>query len=682
MLAVAGCQRRGTQLPPKAVEAGRAPRLSPDYTGCTVPPNIAPLNFVIKEPGTRYCVQVHSEQGNGFTVSARAPEVVMPEKEWAALLALNRGNQLCFDVYARNEDGCWRCFNAVTNTIADEEIDPYVSYRRIRPVHTIYTRMGTYQREMSSYRETPVLVSGPDSLRCVNCHSFVGGKPDRICLQVRSQTDGASMVVIDGETARKVNTQNEFNSAPASYTSWHPNGRLAAFASIEVIQFHHSTGNSRDVLDVASDLCLYLADSNKVTSVPAISDPGRLETFPSWSPDGKYLYFSSARKPWRHDRKKDESVPMNYRSIRYDLMRIAYDADSAEWGELETVLSSEEAGLSISEARVSPDGRFLLCCVCEYGCFPVFQESSDLYVVDLETGEHRALEVNSDRSDSWHCWSSNGRWIAFASKRGNGLFGRIYFSYVGADGRARKPVVLPQRDPGFYGSCLDNFNRPELAAGPIRIEPEALARVVAEAKKEDAPYVGSLDRDVPPRRTEEAEPRIEFAAEATEDNRRQAFRHFQSGQAAERTGNAGAAAEHYRRAASCLPALHPLNIPALKSLAWLLATHPSDKLRDSGQAVRLAGCALKSARLQLNRSPDERVRRTARTTIPSLSDTLAAALAEAGRFDEAVRMALEAETLALRRGQFDLAVHIRARLNLYLTGNPYRAGAAGSAARE
>ena len=120
---------------------------------------------------------------------------------------------------------------------------------------------------------------------------------------------------------------------------------------------------------------------------------------------------------------------------------------TGQWGHAETVLSAEQTGLSILLPRVSPDGRFLLFCMCRYGCFPVYQPSSDLYMMDLATGRYSRLAINSEYSESWHSWSSNSRWIAFSSKRQGGLFTRTYLSYVDDDGTAYKPFVLPQRDP-------------------------------------------------------------------------------------------------------------------------------------------------------------------------------------------------------------------------------------------
>jgi hypothetical protein len=122
--------------------------------------------------------------------------------------------------------------------------------------------------------------------------------------------------------------------------------------------------------------------------------------------------------------------------------------------------------------------------MCEYGYFPTWQKSSDLYIVDLkkaeETGRHEyhRLDISSDQSESWHSWSSNSRWIVFSSKREYGEFTRSYLSYVDETGKVYKPLVLPQKNPEFYKYYLETFNTPELVTGPIAVTGERLSRVV------------------------------------------------------------------------------------------------------------------------------------------------------------------------------------------------------------
>jgi Tol biopolymer transport system component len=219
---------------------------------------------------------------------------------------------------------------------------------------------------------------------------------------------------------------------------------------------------------------------------PQLSDKNRLETYPTWTPDGQWLYFCSGPILWTD---RNTVPPENYDKLKYDLCRIHYDGRTGSWGDVETVLSANETGLSIMLPRISPNGKYLLFCMCEYGCFPVYQSSSDLYMMDLSTREYRKLAVNSRYSESWHSWSSNSRWIAFSCRRRDGRFTRTYISYIDVNGTAYKPFVLPQRDPTYYDSLLETYSVPELIAGPIKVSKHALAQA---ARRRD-----SIEVDVP-----------------------------------------------------------------------------------------------------------------------------------------------------------------------------------------
>jgi hypothetical protein len=483
--AVAGYLRMaGPASPADYAEAGRPPRIDPDYSGCTLPPNIAPLNFQIKERGRRYRVRVAASDEE-LVVAGKDPCIVFPPSRWRNLLEKSRGGRLAIDVFVQGEDGQWMHFDTIANDVAREKLDPYVVYRRIGPVHNIFVNMGTYQRNIENFEESPILQSGPESGRCVNCHAFGNNRPDRMLFHIRKNPGPVMLLVKDGKPV-KIDTRTKLHPGPGSYPAWHPSGLMVAFSINNPTQWHHAVGDSRDVFDYGSELAVYDLRTQTLFSSPKISDPDYLETLPAWSPDGKYLYFSRAERKWPADAKQKNVFPLAFDKVRYDLCRIAFDMDQCAWGKLETLLSAEETGLSINEPRVSPDGRFLLFCMHDYGSFPVFQRSSDLYMMDLQTHRYWKLDINSDRSDSWHCWSSNGRWIVFASKRRDGVFGRLYFSYVDAEGKARKPILLPQEDPKFYDSFLENFNVPELIEAPVSIDQRMLLEAIAsDAEKPD-----------------------------------------------------------------------------------------------------------------------------------------------------------------------------------------------------
>jgi len=464
-----------------AAAVDRPPAIRPDYSDTVIPPNIAPLNFVVEEPGTDCVVRIHAAHGEAIELQARNSQVAIPLGQWRQLLEANRGQEFSIDICVRDADGQWRRFRPIINTIAESEIDNYLFYRLIKPLHTVYDDIGIYQRDIRTYSETAVVENKSFAGACVNCHTFAPNHPDRMILQTRGTKKGVNYsgtIVVRSGRVDKVDTRSvakagqsdrgRIGKAMAGYSAWHPNGEFVVYSANDIFQFFHAVGDVREVFDRESDLALYHVDSNRVNTSPDISRPDRLETFPTWSPDGRSLYFCAA----------DPLPQEQYEQVRYDLMRIDYDPDSGDWGELEAMLLSEETGMSITEPRVSPDGKWVLFCMSHHGSFPVYQSSSDLYLLNLETREYHRLAVNSPRSESWHCWSANSRWIAFASKRRDGVFGRIYLSYVDESGHAHRPLLLPQEDPTFYDRLIKTYSVPELAPAPAPAHSRTLGRAI------------------------------------------------------------------------------------------------------------------------------------------------------------------------------------------------------------
>jgi hypothetical protein len=462
---------RCVRNPPKEIEefteVAVEPRISPDYSDIVIPANIAPINFRILEQGQQYFVKVRAGSDKTIDIFSKTGQVRIPPSQWRALLESNKGNKIFFDIYAMDAGKGWKKFRSITNRIAEDDIDGYVVYRRMMPIYNWWKDIGIYQRNLANYDESLVMHSRSFEEGCLNCHSFVGNNPDTMTIGLRSATYGSSTLLARNGTVKKIGSK-------WGYTAWHPSGKLVVYSINKVRQFFH-TGRMevRDVVDLDSALVCYFVEDNKAISPPQLSDKSRLETYPAWSPDGKYLYFCSALVLWKD---RNTVPPENFNKLKYDLCRLSFDINSRGWGQVETVLSAEETGLSILLPRISPDGKFLLFCMCEYGCFPVYQSSSDLYIMDLSTGEYRSVAINSKYSESWHSWSSNSRWIAFSSKREDGLFTRTYLSYVDGDGKVQKPFVLPQRDPEYYDSMLETYSVPELIKGRIRVRKSRLGR--------------------------------------------------------------------------------------------------------------------------------------------------------------------------------------------------------------
>ncbi|MBN2188554.1 MAG: PD40 domain-containing protein [Chitinispirillaceae bacterium] len=459
----------------------RPPAIDPDYSGTVVPPNIAPMNFMIREDASRYRVHIFTEAGDTIRVTANGPsaKVVIPQAQWRTLLRANRGRTLTIAVYEKR-GGRWSPYHPIVNRIAGDTVDGWLVYRKILGYKSI-PDMEIRQRSLAGFDDRTVLDNrtlSTKSMACINCHSFRNNAPDDMIIHLRGE--GQGMLLASGNRVQKIDTRTEFNKGPASYSSWHPSGELIAFATMKVNQTLHSTGEPRVVLDEASDLIIYNVATNTMSTHPSIADPGRMETLPEWSPDGRFLYFCSAPGP----EKADDSFYTNlgYREIKYDIMRVSFDMTADAWGVPETLVSSRQNGLSNVQPKISPDGRFLLFVTMPWSYFAVYSDESDLWMMDLATRAPRSCRrldnVNSTSTESFHSWSSNGRWFVFNSRRRDGICGLPYFAFVDTAGSVSKPFLLPQRDPAFYETWLKSFNVPVLVSGPVRAGWRKLGRAV------------------------------------------------------------------------------------------------------------------------------------------------------------------------------------------------------------
>jgi len=456
--------------------------IRPDCSDCVIPPDIAPLNFTIDEDAEVYCLKISSDEGKGIEVFSKTPDIIIPPDQWAILLEQNKGRPLHYNIYTLNEDR-WRHYESFFVHVATEEIDSYLVYRKMHPGFRKMGDMGIYQRDLSSYKETAVLENSNFSGGCVHCHAFCNNDPDKMLLAIRSRLYSTNEIEATDGTVCKIGTK-------FGYTTWHPSGRIAAYSMNSVYQMFHSVrpDEVRDAFDTDSAIAYYSFVDRKVKTSEHLSRKDRLETYPCFSPDGKHLYFSSAPKTW-------EGCPEQFslatlQSVKYDIIRLDYDIETDTFSNPTVIVSSEKTGKSSLQPRISPNGRFLIFCMCDYGTVPTLQPSSDLYMVDLSVPADsdggyaiKQLDINSDLSESWHSFSKNGRWLAFSSKGYNGTFTRPYLSYLDDDGVARKPFLLPQKDPAYYDSCLRTFNTPELISGPIKNTRETIGRVVRRSVK-------------------------------------------------------------------------------------------------------------------------------------------------------------------------------------------------------
>jgi len=446
-------------------DTGVSPDLFPDYIDVTVPCNIAPLNFRLQQPGTREVLWLEGK-GRALKISSSDGKFSIPPHQWKNLLEANKGGTIKLTVFSK-EGESWKRYNPFSIHISADPVDPYLVYRLIEPGYELWDKMGIYQRDLENYDESAVYENKMTGYNCVNCHSFCMQNPGEMMFHMRGQ-DGGTMLVKNGET-EKLNTKTDSTISALVYPCWHPSGRFIAFSVNKIEQvFYLNNRNRIEVFDSESDVVVYDTDEHEIFTSPLLSDKKMLETFPGFSPDGKTLYFCSA---------KTFPVPVKSDSVKYSLCSVPFFPGTRTFGEkVDTVFNAEVTGKSASFPRISPDGRFLLFTVCGYGSFPIWHKEADLYMLDLKTKKYIDMsKVNSPDVDSYHSWSSNSRWIVFSSRRTDGLYTRPYIAHIGENGEAGKAFMLPQKDPSFYDAFMKSYNIPELVKGEVKTDPYCIA---------------------------------------------------------------------------------------------------------------------------------------------------------------------------------------------------------------
>ena len=439
----------------------------PDYKEVTIPVNIAPLDFeVLVETDSEWGVRVVA---SGDTLDCYADDKVFAFDEgwWKTLLKENMGKSLQFILCEKESDG-WKAYQPFTIRVA-EDIDPYLTYRLIPPGYSLWKEMGIYQRHLESFEETAVYKNEQGRGNCVNCHSFCNRNPEQMLFHFRSEL-AATYLFEDGRK-EKLDTKTEHTLSALVYPYWHPSGDYVAFSVNKTFQFLHTKDPNRiEVYDDASDVVVYDVNRREIITSNLLSSENEYETFPTFSPDGKSLYYCSAHAV--------DSMPKQYQQVKYSLCRIDYDEENRSFGtKVDTLYNASACNRSVSFPRVSPDGRFLVYALSDYGNFSIWHKDADLYAIDLENGETRCLDaLNSNDVESYHSWSGNSRWLVFSSRRENGLYTQPFISYVDADGHFHKPFLLPQRNPkAFYEAQMNAYNIPELVNGRIELDGREIA---------------------------------------------------------------------------------------------------------------------------------------------------------------------------------------------------------------
>ena len=358
MLLLSSCASN-PDVPSSSKEAKCLPAIYPDYCDVTIPCNIAPLNFMLPADEYTACVARITTANGKQQTYGNGVKVQIPEPEWHEMLNASKGKSLKVEVWGEKA-GEWLSFNPFVIKVAEEPIDEYLSYRLIEPSYVAWTYMEIAQRNLTTFEETQIFnneitMNDKEKGQCINCHSYQNYKTDNMLFHVRLSNSG-TVIVKDGKVSR-VNLKRDYTISGGVYPAWHPTEKLIAFSTNLTRQaFHTSNPNKIEVYDLASDMILYDVTTDSVTVVS--NDSTLLEVYPTWSPDGKYLYYcKSVPLPEGMDSK---DIRASYQKIQYNLYRRSFDVATHNFGDEELVYDAASADKSVTLPRISPD---VICCL-------------------------------------------------------------------------------------------------------------------------------------------------------------------------------------------------------------------------------------------------------------------------------------------------------------------------------
>ncbi|MCK4591551.1 MAG: PD40 domain-containing protein, partial [Candidatus Latescibacteria bacterium] len=319
----------------------------------------------------------------------------------------------------REAGGAIQASQRVRFCISRWPADEAIVYRLVAPPFNSRKTPDTFVRDIRSF-QTRFFLLGRRKY-CFNCHTFSSksGTSGRVGLQVRYMAGGYELPVYFGvydiEEKRGWKVRLPFDIQMTTFMAWAPDEQKLAFsANQQIVAFSPIVHETQFAGEPTSDIAIYDMSQETAYLLPGASDPDLLEIYPRWSPDGESIVYCSA-PPGVHPEQ-----------VHYNLWVIPFN--KGRGGLAKPIPGAFQNERSNYYPRYSPDGKWLSFCQSLGG--DLIRSSSDIYLLpgDLEGPAH-CLECNVDyAADSWHSWSSNGRWLVFASKRDDGIYARLYLT--------------------------------------------------------------------------------------------------------------------------------------------------------------------------------------------------------------------------------------------------------------
>ncbi len=457
-------------------------RITYPYDGSLFPPEIASptVTWNDDDPRSRcWLVAVRFEDGRSPIFLLTEERSWTPGREtWEAVKDHSKEKPATLTVTGLPDRRSGDVLSAHTVSIgtSGDPVGDSVFFRQIPLPFAVASRSFEKTRwrlgDISSYGKPATVMTGISV--CASCHA-VSSDGKWISMEYNYGDDNGAQFITP---VRKdiVLTKKDFftwSDFPRSgvlpptrglYGRMSPTGRYAA-ASVNEISYAAVMDDldySQLFFPTFGVIAVYDSKDGSIRLLPGASDYDYVQANPAWSPDEKFILFCRARtknevhanilKVTTVFEKRDIHELNKLYNIQYDLYRVPFDGGRG--GVALPLKGASGNGMSNYFPRYSPDGKWVVYTRSRSGS--MLQPDSELWIVPAGGGEARRMSCNRKIFNSWHSWSSSGRWLLFSSKA-NGPYTEIFVTHVDGEGNDTPPVLLSRFSDTGYAANVPEF---------------------------------------------------------------------------------------------------------------------------------------------------------------------------------------------------------------------------------